>query len=136
MEHRIEQQEFDKLVDSHKTTFPAKYGEYSSVSLESELAPSILIQALERGVIFDGLICDGDTKTFTKISNSIPYADTVPQHTIHRFECLAHVGKRMNSHLIEHQKDQLKQARASKKFELKYLVKQGMDTSKAKKTGR
>ena len=132
-EHKIEQLEYDELVDSHWSTCPAKFSEYASVSLESELAPTILDQALERGIIFYGLVCDGDAKTFAKVTEHNPYANTVPLHTIQRFECLAHVGKCMKDHLIEHQKDKLKQARASKKFELKYLEKEGMDSQKAKR---
>ena len=57
----------------------------------------------------------------------------VPQHNIQRRECLSHVGKRITGHLIDHQKDKLKHARASEKLEKQYLTKEGRYTAKARK---
>ena len=75
----------------------------------------ILAQALNRRIIFDGLVCDGDNKTFSKISDLKPYEDVVPGHVVKRFECLAHVGKRMKGHLMDEQDKLLKAKRADKK---------------------
>ena len=82
----------------------------------------ILEQALGRGIALDGLVCDGSNKTFAKVTEHNPYADKALLHRIQRYECLAHVGKRMKVHLIEHQKDQLKQARLEKQSERTKLI--------------
>ena len=113
----LDKEEYDKLVVSHQPQCPAKYSAYSSVCPESKLSTVLLEQALSRGIAFDGLVCDGDNKTFAKITEQNPYADQARLHKIQRYECLAHVGKRMKGHLIEHQKEQLKQARSSKQIE-------------------
>ena len=68
-DNRICKEEYDILVDSHKSICPAKYGEYASVCLESEMSTVILEQALGRGIAFDGLVCDGDNKTFSKVTD-------------------------------------------------------------------
>ena len=52
----IEKKEYDILVDSHKSICPAKYAEFASVCVKSELSIVILEQALGRGIIFDGLV--------------------------------------------------------------------------------
>ena len=69
--------------------------------------------------------CDGDKKTFAKVTEHNPYADKAHLHRVQRCECLAHVGKRMKGHLIEHQKDKLKQARREKQSERTRLIQQG-----------
>ena len=52
----IDKEEYDILVESHKSICPPKYAEFASVCLESELSIVILEQALGRGIIFDGLV--------------------------------------------------------------------------------
>ena len=111
----ITEDEYIKALGDHKANCPALYAALSSVSLESEIAPSILEQALTRRIIFDGLVCDGDNKTFSKISELKPYEVVFPGHVLKRFECLAHVGKRMKVHLMDEQDKVLKAKRADKK---------------------
>ena len=122
---RIDREEYDILVDSHQSICPAKYSEFASVCLESELSIVILEQALGRGIVFDGLVCDGDIKTFAKVTEDNPYANKAQLHRVARYECLAHVGKRMKGHLIDHQKDQLKQARIEKQSERTKILQLG-----------
>ena len=110
----ITKDEYIKNLGDHKANCPALFAALSSVSLESEIAPSILEQALTRRVIFDGLVCDGDNKTFSKISEQKPYKDIFPGHVVKRYECLAHVGKRMKVHLLEEQDKVLKARRSDK----------------------
>ena len=129
----LEMEEYDKLVVSHQPQCPAKFSTYSSVCLESELSTVLLEQALTRGIAFEGLVCDGDNKTFAKVTDTNAYADLAPLHKIQRYECLAHVGKRMKGHLIEHQKDILKQARSDKKSERSKLMTLGGDERSVKK---
>ena len=129
----LDKEEYDKLVVSHQPHCPAKYSAYSSVCLESELSTVLLEQALTRGICFDGLVCDGDNKTFAKVTDKNPYADLAPLHKIQRYECLAHVGKRMKGHLIDHQKDLLKQARSDKKTERSKLITLGGDERSVKR---
>ena len=50
----------------HLNICPANYRDFSSVSLEYEVSPEIMTQGYERGVICDGLVCDGDNKSFEK----------------------------------------------------------------------
>ena len=95
--------EYTKNIGDNNANCPALYAAFSSVSLESEIAPSILQQALKRRIILDGLVCDGDNKTFSKICEVIPYEDIFPGHIVKRYECLAHVGKRMKGYLMEEQ---------------------------------
>ena len=117
LDKEVTEEIYVKNLQDHEEQCPAKYAAFSSVSLESELAPKILSQALDRHIIFDGLVCDGDNKTFSKISECSPYKEIDPNHELKRYECLAHVGKRMKGHLINHQKDKLKRTREDKKRE-------------------
>ena len=72
-------------------TCPAKYSEHHSDFVESELSIVILEEALGRGLAFDGLVCEGDNRTFAKVTQHNPYADKALLHRIQRYECLAHV---------------------------------------------
>ena len=58
---------------SHSKVCTATYRDYSSVQLESALAPSVVLDALDRGVIFSGLVTDSDTKTHQKLHSADLY---------------------------------------------------------------
>ena len=47
----------------HKPLCSAEYSDYSSVQLESAIAPKVIGDALARGVIFSAIVSDGDNKT-------------------------------------------------------------------------
>ena len=93
---------------------PGNYGDFACVSLESMICPEVLNQAYERGIICDGIICDGDNKTFEKIKEVDPYGKFWLSHHVKRYECLSHRCKRQKAHLIEWQKDRIRQARKDK----------------------
>ena len=112
-------EEHHNQFEVHLKTCPANYRDFSSVSLESEICPEILTQGYERGIICDGLVCDGDNKTFEKVKEVDPYAKFGLEHNIKRFECLSHCVKRMKGHLIEYQKEKLRHARKEKAAKLK-----------------
>ena len=62
------------------------------------------------------MVCDGDSKTFSKVTNVNPYTEIAPGHIIRRFECLAHMCKRLKGHLIEHQKNKIRKLKAEKQM--------------------
>ena len=72
---KISQAKYDEWQISHKEHCPTAYSDVSFVCLESELAPVILSQCLNRGVLFTGLVCDGDNKTFSKVNECNPYRE-------------------------------------------------------------
>ena len=125
--------EYDEWQSHHKVRCPATYSDVSSVCLESELAPIVLSQCLKRGVLFTGLVCDGDNKTFSKVNECQTYHEVGWDHEMDRFECLSHVLKRMKSHLVVEQAKVLRANRAEKKFEKNMLIRQGEKLSKVTK---
>ena len=60
--------EYNIWKNAHEKVCTARYQKYSSVQLESALAPLVVQIALERGVIFSGLVTDGDTKTHNTLA--------------------------------------------------------------------
>ena len=121
----LSQEDYDEWHSRHNDVCPAKYSGVSSVCLESELAPKILSQALHRGILFTGIVSDGDSKAYTKIIQADLYRDHNWNANVERYECLAHVLKRMKTHLIEEQKKVLRHNRFSKKIQKEILLQQG-----------
>ena len=109
----ITRSEYDLRFSKHLSICQAEYRDFSSVSLESQLAPGILKKALDLGVIFDGIVSDGDNKTIETLRESNVY-QSFQDHTIDRLECMAHVCKRMKTHLIEGQKDVIRKSKGEK----------------------
>ena len=101
--------------------------------LEYELAPVILSQCLNRGVLFTGLVCDGDNKTFSMVDECNPYRELGWDGEIDRFECLSHVLKRTKSHLVAEQAKVLRANRAEKNFEKKSMLEKSVRSSDAEK---
>ena len=114
---------------SHSKVCTAKYQDYASVQLESALAPSVVQDALDRGVIFSGLVTDGDTKTHHKLHSAGLYQH-LGIHEIERIECLAHVCKRIKINIIRKQEKALKLNRDQKNLQ-KQLLTQGGGMSEA-----
>ena len=55
---------------THKSIFPAQYSEFASVQLEYMWAPVVVRQAYDRGIIFSGLVCEGDNKTIEALKEA------------------------------------------------------------------
>ena len=124
-------EEYDIWKKSHKTTCPALYSDLASVHLESAVAPIVVKQAFERGVIFSGLVCDGDNKTDETLRRSRIYQEHGYYHDIGRLECLSHVVKRLKANLNKRQEAVLKESRTTKRAEIK-LSTEGLSFEKAK----
>ena len=117
----------------HQSKCPAKYSEYASVHLESLLAPLVARQAYDRGIIFTGVVSDGDNKTDAALKDADIYKTFGLDLQIGRLECLSHVLKRMKTNLCKKQEVVLKDARASKTVHTKALMKTGKSKKEAAK---
>ena len=63
--------EYDNWKISHSSDCPANYSHLPINQVESALAVDLLKQALNRGIIFAGLVSDGDNDTFEKLRQRI-----------------------------------------------------------------
>ena len=87
----------------HESNCQAReYGKYSSVALESKLAPGIFRKSIEQKLIYYTVIADGDDKSINILAESDIYGEY--NITIRREECLSHVQKRIRIYLVEKQK--------------------------------
>ena len=109
----ISSDDYDALALKHEPVCTAKYSDYASVQLESAIAPSIVCQALDRGVVFSGIVTDGDNKTFEVLKKANLYEDLNVEMMEH-MECLSHVAKRMKINLCKRQEKILKDSRTSR----------------------
>ena len=98
--------------------------QFDSVQLESALAPVVVRQAYDRGIIFSGLVYDGDNKTIEALKEAQVYQQLGQNFEISRLECLSHVAKRMKINFCHRQEAVLKEARNDKKAEVRYLMKE------------
>ena len=87
-------EEYDNWKKSHSNTCPANYPNLPINQVESALAVTLLEQALNRGIVIDGLVCDGDNDTFKELN-----AQT---QTIKEYECLVHVQWQIRKNLEKH----------------------------------
>ena len=122
-ENKITEEEHHDWHNVHQSTCPAKYSEYASVHLESLLAPLVVTQAYHRGIIFSGIVSDGDNKTDAALKDAKIYTSFGLDFEIDRLECLSHVLKRMKTNLCKRQESVLKEARTLKKVHTKELMK-------------
>ena len=132
-DNEITEKEHHNWHIEHKITCPAKYSEYASVHLESLLAPIVVRQAFDRGIIFSGVVSDGDNKTDAALKDADIYNSLGFDLEIGRLECLSHVLKRMKTNLCKKQEVVLKDARTSKKVYTKELIKKGKSKKEAAK---
>ena len=88
------------------------------------MAPVVVRQAYDRGIIFSGLVCSDDNKTFKALKDARVYQQLGEDLNINRLECFSHVVKRMKINLCNRQKAVLKEARNDKKAEVRYLMKE------------
>ena len=119
-------EEYEGRVAIHAPICCAQYSDYSSVHLESAIAPKVISDALVRGIVFSGIVSDGDNKTHDVLLKSDIYNHLDEHRTIDRFECIAHVAKRMKSNLNKRQEKVLKLSRSSKASKSRDLKKQGL----------
>ena len=77
-----------------------------------------------RGIIFSGLVYDGDNKTIEALKEAQVYQQLGQNFEISRLECLSHVAKRMKINFCHRQEAVLKEARNDKKAEVRYLMKE------------
>ena len=126
---RIEEFETRKLT--HAPNCPAKFSSYASVQLESALAPTVVRSALSRGVIFLGIVTNGDNKTSEVLRQEDIYSHVGCQ--IERLECLAHVAKRIKTNLCKAQEKSLKSQRTEKEIKKRVMTASAMPQNQIKK---
>ena len=85
------------------------------------MAPAIVRWTLERGVVFIGLVCDGNNKTDETLRKANIYEHLACEKVSEtgRMEFLSHVVKRMKTNLSKRQHAVLKDARLEKKVALR-----------------
>ena len=125
--------EYETKLSIHNPVCSAEYYDYSSVQLESAIAPTVIRDALERGVIFSAIVSDGDSKTHDVFAKAGVYKDVCDGPTIDRFECIAHVAKRLKTNLFKRQEKVLKTARADKAAMSRALSKKGLGKKEVRK---
>ena len=125
--------DFNNQKAIHKHVCPAEYSELSSVHLESAIAPKVISDALERGVIFSAIVSDGDNKTHDTLEKAAIYQHLPGSPSIERFECIAHVAKRMKGNLFKRQEKVLTVARADKAAKSREIAKKGTSKAAVKK---
>ena len=103
-EKRLDLAEYKIWKETHESSCQAKeYGKYSSVALESKLAPVIFRKSIEQKLIYSTVIADGDDKSINILAENNIYGEF--NITIRREECLSHVQKRIRINLVEKQKE-------------------------------
>ena len=127
----ISYDEFQEKKELHAPHCAAKYSAYASVQLESALAPSVVRSALSRGIIFSGIVTDGDNKTYEVLRKADLYREVGAD--IERLECLAHVAKRLKTNLCKAQEKCLKSNRTEKEIQKRLMTAKSMPQSRIKK---
>ena len=118
---KISMENYEEWKLQHQPVCPAKYSQFASVQLESALAPTVVRSALNIGVVFSGIVTDGDNKTHESLRKEKVY-EHLGIHEIERMECLAHVAKRMKINLCNAQEKLLKSKRTEKEFQKRMLT--------------
>ena len=130
---QISPEEHESRMAIHKPVCSAEYVDFSYVQLESAIAPKVIGDALELGVIFSAIMSDGDNKTHDVLAKAGLYDDIIDAPTIDRFECIAHVAKRMKTNLHKRQDKVLKTARADKAALVRTYSKKGLSKKEISK---
>ena len=101
----------------HESSCQAKdYGEYSSVPLESKLAPVIFRKSIAQKILYSTVIADGDDKSINILAENNIYGEF--NITIRREEILSHVQKRIRIHLVEKPKEYIASQKTLLQYEL------------------
>ena len=98
-ENEITEEEHHNWYIAHQSTCPAKYSGHASVHLESLFVPLVVPQAYDRGIIFSGVVSDGDNKTDAALKDAEIHKKLEFNLEIGRLGCVSHVLKRMKSNL-------------------------------------
>ena len=101
--------------------------------MESAIAPQVVQQALERGIIFSGLVCDGDTKTHVALNHADIYRDIDNSVEIQRIECLAHVCRRLKAYLLKKHEREMNLVKAGKDADIRRMARQGASSNEITK---
>ena len=88
------EEEYDNWKKSHSNSCSANYPNIPINQVESALAVALLEQALHRGIVIAGLVCDGDNDTFKKLK--------VHTQTIKEYECLVNVQRQIRKNLAKY----------------------------------
>ena len=126
-------EEYEEWKENHQYFCTANLEDYASVQLESQIAPNVVQKALELGVIFSGIVTDGDNKTHEVLRKSKPYQH-LGIYEIERLECLAHVAKRLKKNICNYQEKSLKSHRNEKEFDRRLLSKGSMSKGEITKS--
>ena len=129
----ISPEEHDSKISNHKPECSLEYPAYSSVQLESAIAPQVILDAQERGVLFSAIVSDGDNKTHDVLARAAIYEKIPQAPTIQRFECIAHVAKCLKTNLHKRQDKVLKTARADKAALSRSYSKKGLSKKEVSK---
>ena len=97
--------EYENWKIYHPSDCPANYSHLPIHKVESALAVDLLKQALNRGIIFAGLVSDGDNDTFEKLRTTDIYGGV--QASMIRYECLKHVQWQLYRNLTKLNKKEL-----------------------------
>ena len=90
--------------DNHRKTCRLEYPEYGGANLETAVAPELITQAYERGIVFHTLVGDGDDDAIESLSKtSRIYQKLGIDQNIRKIDCLSHVMRAMMSDLIRNQ---------------------------------
>ena len=80
----------------HESSCQAKYyGEYSSVALESKLAPVIFRKSIAQKILYSTVIADGDDKGINLLAENNIYGEFII--TIRQEECPIHSEAHTNT---------------------------------------
>ena len=126
---RINDRYLSNSIKKEQCEIQKEDSKLSSVHLKSAIGPKVIAGALERGVIFSAIVSDGDNKTHDALGKDDIYHNIPGSPSIDRFECIAHVAKRMKSNLFKRQEKVLKLSRADKASKSREMAKK--DISKA-----
>ena len=130
---QISIEEFDSRMVEYKVTCPAEYSDLVSVHLESAIAPRVITETLDRGVLFTGIVSEGDNKSHEILQKAGVYNHLDDSSLIQRFECLAHLTKRMKTNLFKRQDKVLKLVRADKAAKSRKLSRKGHSKQQIRK---
>ena len=116
----LSEKDLEKL-DNHRKTCRLEYPEYSSAHIETAVAPELIKQDYDRGIIFHTLVDDGDNDAIESLNKTSGFYHQLGIQKMGKFECLSHVMRTMMNNLI---KDQLIADNNSEKVPVESLPKE------------
>ena len=90
--------------DAHMGSCRIEYPDIANIHLETAVAPELIKEAYERGIVFHTLVGDGDNDAVESLNiTSRIYQKLGIDQNIRKIECLSHVMRTMMSNLIRNQ---------------------------------